>query len=189
MKNLLYILAIILLVFLIGCSGNTTTKDKQAKQVMVKKELSVRNYIQAFQKTKIPINNIIYYSEETDVNKLLGRPNQYIQKANWADNRIEQPVDNIENMMKGDPQYKIQSKGEYEKELKEAMENPSGGTIEIFDNAADLKNRKKYIEALSKGSPMFNQYIYVHKKALIRLENDLTPKQASDYEKVLKSLK
>ncbi len=63
-----------------------------------------------------------------------------------------------------------------------------GGTIEIFDDIETLEKRKKYIEEIGKSAPMFTQYQYSHKNVLIRLDKELTPPQAAEYEKILKSL-
>ncbi|MDQ3373545.1 MAG: hypothetical protein M3521_06625 [Acidobacteriota bacterium] len=108
----------------------------------------------------MPVEKEIIYSAETDPNKLLGRPNQYNEKINWVDKRIKQT----------------------------SPDNVQGGTIEIFDDIETLEKRKKYIEEIGKSAPMFTQYQYSHKNVLIRLDKELTPPQAAEYEKILKSL-
>lgn len=110
----------------------------------------------------LPIDNIIVYDEKTDVNELLGRPNQYISKVNFADTTVEQPDD---------------------------KENPVGGTIETFNNAADLKSRKEYVEEITKSSPLFSQYIYVNGNYLLRIDHDVTPENAKKYEEAFGKLK
>jgi hypothetical protein len=60
-----------------------------------------------------------------------------------------------------------------------------GGTVEVFANPTDAKTRKDYVERISSSSPMFLQYIYLKGNVLIRIEKDLTPSQATEYEVVL----
>ena len=102
------------------------------------------------------------YTEETDSNNLLGRPNQYTSKVNFADNRISQ---------------------EYVEE-----NDAKGGTIEVFNNKTDMKKRKEYIEQISNSSSIFAQYIYSKGNVLLRLEKDLTPEQAQEYEKIFNQI-
>ena len=90
------------------------------------------------------------------MNNLLGRPNQYTSKVNFADNRISQ---------------------EYVEE-----NDAKGGTIEVFENKTDMEKRKEYIEQISNSSSMFTQYIYSKGNVLLRLEKELTPEQAKEYE-------
>lgn len=120
--------------------------------------LTVEQIIEAFKEAELAISGIKIYTEETDPNNLLGRPGQYIGKANWADSRIEQ-----------------------------YGEKPIGGTIEIFDSKKALKTRKEYIEPII-AQPLFAQYMFVHKNAILRLENELTPTQAEEYNNILSSL-
>lgn len=117
--------------------------------------MSAEELAKALKSAGLPIENIIVYTEDNDPNKLLGRPNQYISKANFADTTVEQESD----------------KG-----------NPVGGSIETFSNAADLKTRKDYCESISKSSPMFAQYYYVNGNYLLRIDNDVTPTNAKKYE-------
>lgn len=49
--------------------------------------LSLGEVKEAFEKAGLPMRNIVVYSDETDPNKLLGRPNQYIEKMNFEDKR------------------------------------------------------------------------------------------------------
>lgn len=61
-------------------------------------------------------------------------------------------------------------------------------TIEVFDNEDALNARKTYTEGISKASSMFAQYIYSHKNVLVRLNHQVLPKDAAQYETVLKGL-
>jgi hypothetical protein len=144
-KIFILILVTVLLFSCVGC-GNEAEKT------------TALDYVNAFVNAGLPVENIIEYTEETDVNGLLGRPDQYISKVNFADNRIEQ----------------------YD------TSDPLGGTVEVFESKKNLENRKTYIEQLFETGLGGKQYIYVSTDglALLRLEFDLTPEQAGEYEKV-----
>lgn len=125
----------------------------------------------------LDIGEIVTYTEETDINNLLGRPNQYITKATFAINSIEQP----EKVTKEDLKNNGWSKNEIQEQL--ILQNePRGGTIETFNNKSDMQKRKDYIETLSSSASIFAQYIYSNDYVLLRLETDLTPEQAKKYE-------
>lgn len=115
-------------------------------------------------KEKVPfVDKITVYTTETDPNGALGRPNKYTSKASFSDNRVEQPVQ--EDL---DGNYK---------------ENLVGGTIEVFNNNEDCASRFTYINELQKSMPILgSQYIYQYKNILLRVDGDLTPEQAKNYE-------
>ena len=114
------------------------------------------------------VGALYVFDQEDDPNKQLGRPNQYVSKISWADERID-PHDfseeNEEEINDLDPtEYK-------------------GGTIEGFKNVADLKRRYTYIKNITLNAPMLNQYMYKKGLFLMRLDKDFTPSQAKKYEK------
>ena len=114
------------------------------------------------------VGAIYVFDEEDDPNKQLGRPNQYVSKISWADERID-PHDfseeNEEEINDLDPtEYK-------------------GGTIEGFKNVSDLNRRYTYIKNITLNAPMLNQYMYKKGLFLMRLDKDFTPSQAKKYEK------
>lgn len=121
--------------------------------------VTARQAIEAFKAAGLPVGKVLYHNAATDPNDLLGRPGQYIEKANWADGRVEQ----------FDPK------------------DPAGGTVEVFKTVDDLTRRKDYIESISKSSPMFAGYTYAVGLVLLRLDKSLTPAQAAKYEKTLKA--
>lgn len=116
------------------------------------------------------IGKIVVYTQETDLNNLLGRPNQYISKIIFEDVRLEQVNTNNEFL------------------TEEERNEPTGGTIEVFNNKTDMEKRKSYIETISNSASMFNQYIYANDYAILRLENELTPTQAQEYERVFNEI-
>lgn len=123
-----------------------------------KRELTAERVINALIESGLPIAGSVVYTEETDPNKLLGRPGQYKGKVSWRDQRDNQNSDGLEY------------------------------TVEVFSSAEDLEKRRKYVEAISRSLSALAEYQFVHKNALLRLHHNLTPKQAAEYEKVLKSL-
>lgn len=135
-------------------SGSDSSSSAQPK--------SAEELVTELKTSGLPIDNIIVYDEKTDVNELLGRPNQYVSKVNFADTTAEQPDD---------------------------KENPVGGTIETFSNFADLKSRKEYVEEITKSSPLFAQYIYVNGNYLLRIDHDVTPENAKKYEEAFSKIK
>lgn len=138
-------------------SANTSQEQPAVKQTT---QLTPDEVVQKFKDSGINILKLIIYTEETDPNNQLGRPNQYIAKANWADASVEQS--NPEGMI--------------------------GGTIEVFTNENDLNHRKTYIEEITKNMPMVNQYIYENGLYLLRLDKELTPTQAKKYQEVFMKL-
>lgn len=110
----------------------------------------------------LPIYDVIVYNESNDVNKLLGRPNQYISKVNFADKRLEQ--------------FDLKN-------------NPDGATIETFNNTTDLNARKEYLESIMKASPVFTEYMVVNGNYLLRLSKDLTNEQVNKYKQAFMAIK
>ena len=142
-----------------------TNGKKYTCKITVKEELinkTAEEIVNEFKNEGLDIGNVIVYDETTDPNNKLGRPNQYTSKASFADSRLTQ--EDFEGA------------------------DPVGGTVEVFNNAADAKTRYDYIYSVAHGT-MFEQYMYLFNNVLLRLDFELTPTQASEYEKVLKSIK
>ena len=95
------------------------------------------------------------YTADNDPNKLLGRPHQYVSKANWHDTRIDSANFDVNG----------------------------GGSIETFSNTADLNSRVRYVSAITQGAAIFAEYEYSSASGLffLRLSHLLTPTQAMDY--------
>lgn len=113
------------------------------------------------------VGAIYPFNEDDDPNKQLGRPNQYISKVSWADERIDPhdfSDDNEDEINALDPT-----------EFK-------GGTIEGFKNLADLNRRYTYIKNITIHTPILNQYMYKKGLFLMRLDKAFTPTQAKQYE-------
>ncbi|HVB60725.1 MAG TPA: hypothetical protein VNE61_05970 [Ktedonobacteraceae bacterium] len=114
----------------------------------------------------LPIGAYFNYTAANDVNKLLGRPGQYIGKLNFKDTRISSSDQGVD------------------------ISVPDGGSIEVFANTTDAKNRFTYIQSISKsGVALFAEYEYLDGVAILRISPQLTPAQAVQYEAAFKALK
>jgi len=168
MKKLLLTVLVGLLIFaLAGCGGDITddaTTDEAAKIDVT--TMTAGDIMMQFQDAGFPLGEIVVYTEDTDTNSLLGRPDQYTSKASFSDSRIEQPEASIE----GEDAVMI------------------GGTVEVFENADDATARKEYIESVTSGMSVLVQYMYQYENVLIRIDGDLTPTQAAQYEAGLNGL-
>lgn len=101
----------------------------------------------------IPIGHVTVYDAANDPNKLLGRPGQYVSKAQFADRRAD-----------GQP-----------------GEVSAGGSVETFASSDDSARRDKYVKAIAKSSALFAEYDYRRGAVLLRVSSRLTPSQASRY--------
>lgn len=156
-NKVIYVIAVIVIliigalgVFLVNQNKKVSTNNEQSKN------MTAEDICSELKNSNSNIGKIVVYTSENDMNNLLGRPNQYTSKVNFADNRISQ---------------------EYVEE-----NDAKGGTIEVFENKTDMEKRKEYIEQISNSSSMFTQYIYSKGNVLLRLEKELTPEQAKEYE-------
>ena len=148
-----------------GCQSSQTVTPvanqeiKTATTFTPPQSLKAEEVLNALKAANLPIEKELVFTAEDDPNKLLGRPNQYTGKASWNDKRVE-PLTPKDRSM----------------------------TVEVFASTEDLENRRKYVESVTKAMSPLAEYQYVHKNALLRLNHKLTPQQAAEYEKVLKSL-
>jgi len=104
---------------------------------------------------------VAVYNEDNDPNKLLGRPGQYIGKANFRDPRAESD----------------HAKG---------IDISEGGAIEVFASEDEAKKRADFVEAIGKsGIGPLAEYDYRRGRVLLRVAGDLTPRQARQYKRAL----
>ncbi|WP_310604814.1 Ig-like domain-containing protein [Anaerosporobacter sp.] len=141
-------------------SGKTYKCKVTVKEKMI--SLTAEEIVNKFIDAGLNVGTVIVYDETTDPNNKLGRPNQYTSKVNFADSQVTQ--------------YDYEGA------------TPVGGTVEVFNNSADAKARYDYIYSVAHGT-IFEQYMYLQNNVLLRLDFELTPTQASEYEKVLKTIK
>lgn len=159
-KILIVMLASILAVSSTACGGSGAATDKgNSAQNETEPEYKTlpdsQSLAEQIKAVNSNVGEIEAFDESTDPNGNLGRPGEYISKADFEDMRLEQ--------------Y-----GEYY----------TGGTIETFESKSDCDNRYEYLKALqdsSLGAFGVNQYIYKYDTAIFRIEYDLTPDQAEEY--------
>lgn len=150
MKKLIALLLCILCIFS-GCGGNQKSEVEITSDTLI----TALSSVESFDKSVI-------YTEETDPNELLGRPNNYIGKADFSDTRCEQWSE----------------------------DNLAGGTFEYFSNEADCDSRYEYLLKLSDpslGALGVNQYIYKYSTVILRVDFELTSTQAEEYRDALTS--
>jgi hypothetical protein len=130
---------------------------------MFSKPPTVAHVLAWFMHEKLPIsaNDIAEFNEDTDKNKLLGRPHQYTAKGVWRDPRTGE---------EGEPDL------------------GTGGTVEIFDSEADATTRFDYVEKITASSPLLTEYHYRRGTVLVRVSSKLKPSQAKEYETALQKL-
>ena len=76
------ILVVMLIVLLAGCGKSETVSSTVS--------LTSSDYVNKFIDAGLSIGEVIDYTAETDPNELLGRPNQYTSKTNFADASLNQ---------------------------------------------------------------------------------------------------
>lgn len=163
-------LAAVFAFFAASCSGSgaetpstpfvTATPTAAASPTATQVPETVEVVLATLKGAGIPIGESVTYTAETDVNKLLGRPNGYVGKINFLDARITRT-------------------------RPDSFPTEDGRSIEVFANADGAKARKDYIDALGKGSPTFVEYSYLKGRSLVRVSKTLTPLQAAEYETAL----
>jgi hypothetical protein len=141
-----------------AASSSAAAVSSKAPAVKITDAKSVADALKA---DKLPISNVIVYTEKTDTNSLMGRPNQYTSKVNFADTRAKQSD----------------------------SKNPVGGSIEVFNNESDAKTRYDYVNSIVKsGGSMFSQYLYLDGNILLRIDGALTSSQAKEYQTAFKEI-
>lgn len=147
MKKTVALLSVLALLcsVLVGCSGGEESSSSEQE------ETGVLAVIQSLQDADLPIPYYIVYTEENDPN---GDDNDYVEKGNFVDERVE---------------------AEYSKE------QPESGSVEIFETPEDAEKRAEYLQGFSVLDSL--QYQLVRDNVLLRLNNALTEEQVSEYAK------
>lgn len=129
---------------------------------------TVRAVILHLKRAGIRLPVVKVFNARNDPNELLGRPGQYVEKANFWDKRIT-PEPGLDPNDKDGPEIDL------------------GGSIEIFKNARAGKSRHKYISGLAKSSTLFAEWDFLLGDGLLllRLSQSLIPRQAREYKRAL----
>lgn len=64
----------------------------------------------------------------------------------------------------------------------------NGGSVEVFANEQDAKNRFDYVSNIAKAGGMFSEYDFRDGNVLLRLSHDLTPSQEKAYEAAIQKV-
>lgn len=167
-KLIIYFLLLIILIsgifILAGCNSNDSDKEISEKKEITMKKMTAEDILKEIKEKNTNIGDYIVYTEENDSNNLLGRPNQYTSKVTFEDIRLEQ-------FDKDSDDYE-----------------PVGGTIEVFNNSKDMQKRKDYIESITSSISAFAEYSYSNDYVLLRLNSELTPSQAREYENIFNEI-
>ena len=118
-KRLIMIVSAVMVVIALGVGTVFAIKGNN-KPAVQQNAQTASSIVQKFVNAGLPVVNVINYTEETDENNLLGRPNSYTSKTSFADSRLEQ-----------------------------FGSDPKGGTVEVFNNKADATSRNEYVSAFS----------------------------------------
>jgi hypothetical protein len=121
---------------------------------------------------KIPTMRLtVVYDEDTDPNKKLGRPHQYIGKTAFADERVDK------------------------KEADEAAAGDKntidyGGTVEVFATEKAATAWVEYVEDISEaiGGLVTPDYVYRSGTVVVRVSSLLKPSEAKEYETAVQQL-
>lgn len=138
--------------------SNASSVSTPAKQTMDAKAI-----VDALAKNGMPISKIDVYTADNDPNKLLGRPGQYTSKVNFVDKRVDEPMNDSVDVI-------------------------NGGSVEVFANDQDAKQRFDYVSNIAKAGGMFAEYDFLDGNVLLRLSHDLTPTQEKQYEQALQKI-
>lgn len=72
------------------------SKEDNRTQNQMQERITAEEIANSLKEKGLNVGRIVTYTEENDLNNLLGRPNQYISKATFEDNRIEQRNQNLD---------------------------------------------------------------------------------------------
>lgn len=169
-KNIILLAIIVIILVTVAVFLSTNKKEKSQNQST--NTLTAEQVILILKENNINVGRYVVYNEETDLNNLLGRPNQYTSKATFEDTRLEQSNKDL------DPEYFSEAE----------INEPIGGTVEVFSNKEDMQKRKDYVASVTSSMSALVEYSYSNDYILLRLNKDLTPSQAKEYEDIFKSI-
>jgi hypothetical protein len=166
-------LAVILTLILAACGGAASSSSSSSavptftpKPAVKHSGQTAAQIVDALKSKGLPITDSFAYDENTDLNKLLGRPNQYTGKVNFRDSRTS-----------------------YSDAKGADINVNDGGSVEVFANATDAAKRYAYVQALSSSGGLFAEYDYYDNGlALLRVSHELTPTQEKEYEDAFTAL-
>lgn len=148
-------------------AGPAPTQDATAEgtptEEQVPVELTAGEAIDELKDMNEHVTDVLVWDEETDINRVLGRPGEYISKADFSDDRVDESWSTEDERMK----YGL-----------------NGGTLEIFSSESDCTKRTNYLKKFMStdlGTLGLTQYVYKYPKALFRVSFDVVPSEAEVY--------
>jgi hypothetical protein len=154
---------------LAGCGSGPTTPPVGATSIAPvpatsapapSPALSAAAVVTALTGAGLPITGVTVYTDSTDPNHLLGRPNGYTSKAAFVDKRVK--ASDAHDSTKGSVSL--------------------GGSAEVFATPEGASARAKYIATVDKSMQMLGaEYDYVSGPVLLRVSEVLTPAEAKGY--------
>ena len=143
-----------------GQPGQTTT-EAPTTTTAEPKTLDAEAVVTRLRDDGLPIGEVKVYTAANDPNEQLGRPGGYTSKVNFRDTRLEQSED---------------------------TDVDGGGSLEVFENENDAKSRYEYVDAITRGNGLFNEYHWLEGTIFLRVSKSLTPDQAEEYNKALQAM-
>lgn len=143
MRKVASLILLVVMVFSLSACGSSEPKV----------EVTAESSLTSLQEKISNVTSIVVYDEETDPNENLGRPGQYIGKADFFDDRMEDTEDNAGTIEFFSSKSDCNDRYEYLCKLSD----PELGVFGV------------------------NQYIYKYDLAVFRVSFDLTPTQAEEY--------
>jgi hypothetical protein len=123
--------------------------------------MTAQQAVAALKAHGLPVTLTSVYTAASDPNHLLGRPGEYISKADFADNRLPAAGAGV----------------------------AAGGSVEVFAAQPDAIRRATYIQSVTQAAPIAGaEYDYVSGTILVRVSGTLTPAQATAYKDALQEI-
>lgn len=173
--------SVFLAVSLGACGGpaGESTKDASQQEAQSTAEapseeaapadLTAEEALEALRSQNGHVTDVLVWDESTDINEMLGRPGQYISKADFSDDRVEETWETEEERMASGLQ---------------------GGTLETFESESDCDGRCEYLKKFMNsemGAFGLNQYVYKYPKAILRVSYSIIPSEAEVYKSQMDS--
>ena len=147
MKKIAYcLLSLVMVLAITACSSSEP-----------KVEITAESAVTSLQEKISTIVKTVVYDEETDPNENLGRPGQYIGKADFFDNRME---------------FEDENAGTIE------FFSSKSDCNDRYDYLCNLSDPEL-------GAFGVNEYIYKYDLAIFRVSFDLAPSEAEEYKKAM----
>ncbi|MHB8220536.1 MAG: hypothetical protein ACYDHU_09495 [Acidimicrobiales bacterium] len=158
MRNHLYTVTAVVVALVLGgsvlsaCASSSDTVPRAVTAAQVIRDIIGRG---------LPAHLTTVYTAASDPTHLLGRPGEYLSKADFGDPRVATATGPI----------------------------TAGGEVDVFPNAEKAKYRAEFIQSFLQGDPLAgSEYDYLNGPILLRVSGRLRPTQAKGYQRALATL-